>query len=89
MIKFIALLNKKREHFTNRLKLRKGNLFYLLFAKKLPNNYKRQDGVSIYKYKNHIYFIQHYKLQTYINKNISRSEERKLKIYETYKNKIA
>ena len=74
--KILSLFNKKREHFKNRIKLRNGNLFYLIFAKKLPNRYKRQDGVSIYQFKNHIYFIQHYKLQTYINKDISRSQER-------------
>lgn len=75
MEKFISLFNQ-RKHFKNRLKQRKGNIFYLLFAKKLPNKYKRQDGVKIYKYKNHIYFIQNYQLQTYINKLIPRYIER-------------
>ena len=36
MTKIIALFNKKRQHFKNRLKLRKGSIIWLLFAKRLP-----------------------------------------------------
>ena len=67
MLKIIAFFNQ-REHFKNRLKERKGNIFFLFLAKKIKNIYPRQDGVCIYRYKHHIFFIQNYKLQTYINK---------------------
>jgi len=79
MERLIPLFNKKRQHFKNRLKLRKGRIIYLLFAKRLPNKYKRQDGVKVYQYKNHIYFIENNRLQTYINKSISRAYERRIR----------
>lgn len=74
MEKVLSIFNQ-RQHFKNRLKERGGSLIYLFLAKRVKNQFLRQDGVKIYKYKNHIYFIQNYKLQTYINKLIPKSKK--------------
>lgn len=62
---------KARKHFWNRLKLRKGSLYPFFLAKVIDekpvlNNTKER--CFVWKYKNHIYITQNYKLQTYIKK---------------------
>lgn len=69
MTKLIALFNQ-RQHFKNRLKLRNGKLIYLLLAKLVEvKKAGREETLScyVYQYKNHRYYIQDYKLQTYVN----------------------
>jgi hypothetical protein len=73
MTKFIALFNKKRQHFKNRLKLRNGSLIWLLFAKKLPplkKHLRENDTVKVYAFRHHLYFIQDRKLQTYVRSKL-------------------
>ena len=73
MTKIIALFNKKRQHFKNRLKLRKGSIIWLLFSKKLPptkKQIKENDTLKVYAFRHHIYLIQDDKLQTYIRSKL-------------------
>lgn len=71
LLKPIYLL-RARKHFWNRLEQRDGNVLCFLFAKvvdKKPVQDGRKDECLVWKYKNHIYLTQNYKLQTYINKS--------------------
>lgn len=61
LIKLFILLNKKRQHYKNRIKQRNGSTFWFIFSR--PTKDKK-----LWKYKNHWYFVNNYKLQTYIKK---------------------
>ena len=58
------MFSKKRLHYKNRLKLRKGSTIYFLFSE------PTKDKVY-WRYKHHSYIVRDNKLQTYINKKIS------------------
>lgn len=69
-MKLLYLFNQ-RKHFKNRLKLRKGNIFYFLLAKPtgtLPVYDSKKQTCTVWKYKNHIFLTQNNQLQTYIKK---------------------
>lgn len=71
-MKLKILLNKKRPHFINRLKLRGGNIFYFLFAKIIDKKQtldKNAGECLVWKFRNHLFITQGNYLQTYINKN--------------------
>ncbi len=61
-MKKIFIIFNQRQHFKNRLKKRKGKLFYFLFSKVID----KKDSCLIWKYKNNLYFTENNKLQTYI-----------------------
>ncbi len=67
----VKYLLNKREHYKNRVKLRKGSSLWFLFSKVIdekPVLNGREEKCLVWKYKNHIYITQNYKLQTYIKK---------------------
>lgn len=71
MWKLKLLLKPKRIHFKNRLRQRHGNVLYFLFAKPIDNrpvDDKSKGKCIVWRYKNHIFFTQNNRLQTYINK---------------------
>lgn len=61
-MKILKLFYRQRQHFKNRLKKRRGNIFYLLFAKPID----KRGNMTIYKFKKHIFFVENNILQTYI-----------------------
>lgn len=69
--KFISFF-RFRKHYLNRLNKRNGKHIYFLFSKKLEDKYvcdkKSKTKCEVYKFKNNLYFIQNYKMQTYIKK---------------------
>ena len=71
MMKLKILLNKRRQHYLNRLNLRGGTTLPFLFAKVID---KKQvlDGADseclVWRYGSHIYITQNNQLQTYIKK---------------------
>lgn len=72
-MKLKILLNKKRQHFLNRLKKRNGNILYFLFSKVVDkkNVYDKEGGEClVWKFRNHYFLTQNNKLQTYINKSL-------------------
>jgi MFS superfamily sulfate permease-like transporter len=80
MVKLKALLNKKRPHFTKRVKLRRGKLrwiWYFLLSKQVDNfQNKSNKNSQVYKYKKIIFFVNEGTLQTYIDKRITKQEEK-------------
>jgi hypothetical protein len=72
MKKIKILLNYKRPHFWNRLKLRKGNLFYFLLAKIIDKkgvaDKECKSDCLVWQFKNHLFLTQNDMLQTYIKK---------------------
>lgn len=79
-MKLKALINKKRNHFTKRVKLRKGKLrwiWYFILSRKADDFINRSGQKSqVYKYKKIIFFVTENQLQTYIDKRISKQEEK-------------
>lgn len=73
MKKIKIIINKKRPHFWNRLKQRKGKLFYFLLAKVVDKkgvaDQRCKSDCLVWKFRNHIFLTQYGKLQTYINKS--------------------
>lgn len=72
-MKLKILLNKKRQHFWNRLQLRGGNIIYFLFAKIVDKKQtldKKTGECLVWKFRNHLFITQNNQLQTYIKKNI-------------------
>jgi hypothetical protein len=65
MQKLVYLL-KARQHFWNRIKLRKGNVLYFFLSEIID----QKDNCLVWKYKQHLYFTQNNKLQTYIKLKI-------------------
>ena len=71
MTKLRILLNKRREHYKNRIKLRHGSTLYFLFAKKIGERHSWENQKSKcyeWRFRNHVYLTQWNCLQTYINK---------------------
>lgn len=69
-MKILYLFNK-RQHYKNRLKLRKGSTFWFLFSKVVGKKQvcdSRKDECLVWKFRNHIYITQNNQLQTYIRK---------------------
>lgn len=66
--KLIILFNPKRQHFKNRLKLRKGCLWKFIFSKQITRDkrYQRADTLKVYAFRNNIYLVENNRLQTFI-----------------------
>lgn len=65
----INCLFNQRQHYKNRIKLRKGSTLLFLLAKVIdekPVLKGRKEKCLVWKYKNHIYITQNNQLQTYI-----------------------
>jgi hypothetical protein len=80
LIKILAIISKKREHYKNRLQLRKGKTIHLINASLIEVRKDNSGTCYIFQNKNHIYFIQNNKLQSYINKNEKKNTEMVAKI---------
>jgi len=71
-MKKLAYLLHQREHFKNRLKLRRGKLIYFLFSrfKKNLDSFDKTRGIAtVYKFRNHEFVVQDGYMQTYVNQN--------------------
>jgi hypothetical protein len=69
-MKLLYLFNQ-RQHFKNRLRLRKGSSICFLFSKVIDKKQvcdSRKDECLVWKFRNHIYITQNNQLQTYIKK---------------------
>ncbi len=67
----IRCLFNKRQHYKNRVKLRKGNTLWFLFSKVIDKKQvcdSRKDECLVWRFRNHIYITQNNQLQTYIKK---------------------
>lgn len=67
--KLQILLNNPKQHFWNRLSIRKGSLIYFFLSRKGENYF----GADVFIYKKyHWFLVRENKLCTYINKSITR-----------------
>jgi hypothetical protein len=70
MTKLFIFFNR-REHYKNRLKLRKGSSIWFLFSRVIDRKYSyktKNHDCLVWKFRNHIYLTENNQLQTYIKK---------------------
>ena len=79
MKKLKILLNKRRDHYNKRIIQRHGSTLYFLLARFVGKRYSYPQSTGEcfeYRFKQHVFLVQDNQLQTYINKSISRKEEK-------------